>query len=129
MNMQLRKFLKKAVVLSVVSAAYAVWLWKDLELGTVLLSANVLSVVGMSFFVWGLIGLVHNMHALAAFTYSLRYVMHMVRNVRNKDDATNKEVITYVDYVASIEKRENIPWCFLAAAGFTALSIVLWLLR
>lgn len=129
MDIQLRKFLKKAVVLSVASAAYAVWLWKDLALGTVLLSSNVLSVVGMSFFVWGLIGLVHNMHALAALTYSLRYVMHMVRNVRNKDAATGKEVISYVDYVASIEKRENIPWCFLAAAGFTALSVVLWLLR
>lgn len=127
MNAKLRKFLKKAVIVTAVSAGYAVWLWHGMGLGFLRVSANALSVVGMVFFVWGLMGLVHNTHALAAFTYSMRYVLHLVRNVRNKDDATNKNVITYVDYVASIEKRENIGWCMIAAGGFTLLSLVFWL--
>lgn len=128
MNYELRKFLKKAVIVTVVSVGYAVWLWHGMGLGFLRVSANALSVVGMVFFVWGLMGLVHNTHALAAFTYSMRYVLHLVRNVRNRDDATNKDVITYVDYVASIEKRHNIGWCMIAGAAFTLLSLVLWLL-
>lgn len=128
MKDSLRKFLTKSVAVALASALYAIWLWKDTELTIIQLAANVLSVVGMVFIVWGLIGLVHNAHALAAFTYSFRYVMHIVRNARNKDDTTNKRVITYAEYVETIEKRDNIPWCFIAGAIFTAISVVLWLI-
>lgn len=128
MNVMLRKFLRKAAIVAIAFGGYSVWLWHGLGLGFLRVAANALSVIGMVMFVWGLMGLVHNTHALAAFTYSLRYVLHMVRNVRNKDDATNKDVISYVDYVAAMDKRENVAWCMIAAAGFTLLSLLLWLL-
>ncbi len=127
MKEEFRKFLTKSIAIALAAALYAIWLWKDAGLAPVQLAANVISVVGMVFMVWGLIGLVHNAHALAAFTYSFRYVMHIIRNARNKDDVTNKSVITYAEYVETIEKRENVAWCFIAGAIFTAISLVLWL--
>ena len=128
MNDTLRKFLKKATIVTVLSAAYALWFWKDAGLSAGLLCANVLSVIGMVFFVWGLLGLVHNTHAMAAFSYSFRYVMNMVRNLKNNDAATDEAIIEYHEYVSSYEKRGNVLWCFAAAAGFTVLSLVLWFL-
>jgi hypothetical protein len=58
----------------------------------------------------------------------LSYVMNMVRNLKNRDDATDERIIEYHEYVASYDKRDNLLWCFIAAAGFTVLSLALWLL-
>ena len=128
MSYSFRKFLKKSVVVTILSVGYALWLWWEKDLGLLRLASNTLSVVGMVFFIWGLLGLVHNTHAMAAFSYSFRYVMNMVRNLKNRDDATDERIIEYHEYVASYEKRDNILWCFIAAAGFTALSMALWYL-
>ena len=128
MSNYLRKFLKKAILITVVSACYALWLWRDAGFGVGRLCANVLSVVGMVFFIYGLIGLVHNTHALAAFSYSFRYVAHMVRNLRNRDAVTGKDIITYPDYVASYTKWKDVHLVFAAAAVFTVLSLVNWAL-
>lgn len=128
MSYTFRNFLKKAIVVTVLSAAYALWFWKDAGLGAGLLCANVLSVIGMVFFIWGLLGLVHNTHAMAAFSYSFRYVMNMVRNLKNHDDATDEPIIEYHEYVASYEKRDNVPWCFVVAVAFTAVSLAIWYL-
>lgn len=128
MSDTLRKFLKKAVVITVLSTVYALWFWKDAGLSAGLLCANVLSVVGMVFFVYGLIGLVHNTHALGAFTYSFRYVVNMVRNARNRDDATDKEIISYPEFVASYVKWPDVHLAFIAAAILIVLSLVLWFL-
>lgn len=128
MSYDFRVFLKKSIVVTVLSAAYGLWFWRDAGLSAGLLCANVLSLVGLVFFVWALLGVVHNVHAMAAFSYSFRYVMNMVRNARNRDAATDENIIEYHEYVASYEKRKNVPWCFLAAAAFTALSLILWLI-
>ena len=128
MSYSFRTFLKKSVVVTILSAGYALWLWWDNHLGLLRLLSNPLSVVGMVFFVWGLLGLVHNTHAMAAFSYSFRYVMNMVRNLKNRDDATDERIIEYHEYVASYDTRDNLLWCFIAAAGFTVLSLALWLL-
>ena len=128
MSYSLRKFLKKSTIVTILAVGYSIWLWWGKNLGLLRLAANTLSVVGMVFFVWGLLGLVHNTHAMAAFSYSFRYVVNMVRNLKNRDDATDEEIIEYHEYVASYEKRDNILWCFIAAAGFTVLSLALWFL-
>lgn len=128
MSYSFRKFLKKSVVVSSLAAGYALWLWWGKDLGLLRLLANAFSVVGMVFFVWGLLGLVHNTHAMAAFSYSFRYVFNMVRNLKNRDDATDERIIEYHEYVAGYDKRDNVPWCFIAAAGFTVLSLALWFL-
>ncbi len=126
MGHTLRKFLKKAAVITLLSAGYALWLWRDSALDRALLTANVLSVVGMVFFVIGLFGLVHNTKALAAFTYSFRFVANMVRNARNRDAATDEEIISYPDYLAQKEKWPTVPLYLLAAALFTGLSLLIW---
>ena len=128
MSYKFRKFLKKSVILTVLSICYSLWFWRNDGLAFLRLLANTLSVAGMAFFVWGLINLVHNTHALAAFSYSFRYVVNMVRDLKNRDAATNEPIIEYHEYVSSYEKRENVLWCFVIGAVLTALSLILWYL-
>ena len=53
MSYSFRKFLKKSVVVTILSAGYALWLWWEKDLGLLRLASNTLSVVGMVFFIWG----------------------------------------------------------------------------
>ncbi len=128
MKYELRKFLKKAAVITLLSGGYSIWLWRDSVLPLPLLIANILSVIGMVFLVVGLFGLVHNTKALAAFTYSFRFVANMVRNARNRDAATDEEIISYPDYRDQSEKWPTVPYYLAAAALFIGLSLLIWAL-
>ncbi len=124
MKFELRKFIKKAALITAVSAAYSLWLWKDAGKDFWRLCSDVTSVIGLVFLVIGVFSLVHNLRGLVAFTYSFRYVGNMIRNVRNRDAATDETIPGYVEYRNDVETWKNAPLYLIAAALFTGISLV-----
>lgn len=123
---KVKRFWKKAVIITLIGFVYPLWLWKDSDMSAGLLAANVCSVVSLLFFVYGIVGVLHNVHALAAFTYSFRYVAHMVKNARNRDTLTDQEIPSYADYIASYEKWEDVPVAFAFFGVTFVLFLFIW---
>ncbi len=126
MKYQFRNFLKKAVIIILIGSVYSLWFWRDAGLPLVQLLSNGCSVIGMVFLVVGLFALVHDANGLTAFTYSFRFVGNMIRNVRNKDAATDESVPDYVEYRNSVDAWGTGPLYLLAAVLFIGASLLLW---
>ncbi len=124
MKFELGKFIKRAALIIAIAIAYSLWLWKDSGKDLWRLCSDVTSVIGLVFLVVGVFSLVHNMRGLVAFTYSFRYVGNMIRNVRNRDAATDETIPGYVEYRNEVETWSNAPLYLIAAVLFIGISLV-----
>lgn len=122
----LGQYWKLICIIIALATGYSLWLWRDTSMDTVLLISNVLSVNALLFLLVGLAGLVHNTHALAIFTYSTRYLAHLFRNLRDRDELTNEPMIGYAEYVDSYAKWTYVSAAFVCFFIFLGLSLLVW---
>ena len=111
-----------------IGTGYSLWLWRDAAVEPVLLVSNICSVISLLFLLVALFGTMHNIHALAVFSYGFRYMNHMLRNAWNRDELTEEPMIGYADYVQSYEKWTSVPLSYLFFFIFLALSLLVWFL-
>ena len=109
----------------ILGALYSLWLWRDAAMSK-LLVANVLSVIAMLFLIVAIAGVLHNVHAMAAFSYSFRYLSHLFRNLRDRDMLTNEKMISYADYIKGYTKWKTVPVSILFFFIFMVLSMAVW---
>lgn len=124
----LRHYWKKAAIIIAVGTGYSLWLWRDTAVEPVLLVSNILSVIAFLFLLVALFGTMHNVHALAVFSYGTRYMAHLMRNVIDRDELTNEPMISYADYVQSYSKWTSVPLSYLFFLIFLGLSLLVWFL-
>lgn len=125
---EMRSYWKKACLVMILGAAYSLWLWRDADMERTLLLSNVLAVIAMLFFLVALAGVLHNLHALAAFSYGLRYVAHIFRNFRDRDELTGERMISYADYIQTYKRWKSVPLSFSLFGIFLLLSLAVWFL-
>lgn len=118
---------KMPCIVTAVGAAYSLWLWRDAAMSTLLIS-NILSVIAMLFFMVAIAGILHNIHAMAAFSYSFRYLSHIFRNLRDRDMLTNEKMMSYADYIQGYTKWKSVPVSFAFFFIFLTLSMAVWLI-
>lgn len=104
---------------------YSFWLWRDAVMSK-LFAANVLSVIAMLFLVTAIAGVLHNVHAMAAFSYSFRYLSHLFRNLKDRDMLTNEKMMSYADYIQGYRKWKTVPASFFFFFIFISLSMAVW---
>ena len=122
------RYWKFVCIIVALATGYSLWLWRNTSMDMVLLISNILSVNALLFLLVGLAGLVHNTHALAIFTYSTRYLAHLIRNLRDRDELTNEPMIGYAEYVKAYTQWSYVSTAFLFFFIFLALSLLVWFL-
>ena len=125
---ELRRYWKKACTVIALGTVYCLWLWRDVAMEPVLFISNVLAVISLLFLLIALAGVMHNIHALSIFSYSMRYLSHLFRNLRNRDELTGEPMIGYSDYIQSYKKWNTVPVSFLLFFIFISLSLLVWFL-
>ena len=123
-----RHYWKKAAAVIAAGAGYSLWLWHSSAMEPVLFISNMFSVISLLFLLVALFGTMHNVHALAVFSYGFRYMNIMLRNAWNRDALTEEPMISYADYVQSYRKWTSVPMSYLFFIIFMVLSLLVWFL-
>lgn len=121
----LREFLPTAGVLTLVGIALSFLLRHNFGTDGLLYFVDLLFLIGMVFFTYGLIHLVGNVDMFASLAYGVRVLRDIFAN-RQQRASTLKE--GYLEYRKSRKKHRDIWFLMGFAAGFFALSILVHLI-
>jgi hypothetical protein len=118
-------FWKKALLVSFLGILVSVFLLSASVGSRSTFFTDALFWVGMSFFVFGLASLSHNMGAFNGLIYGAKCAFEVFRG-RQK---TSRQMIDgYVDFCSDRRRFKDVPQLMVCAFTFFSLSVISWLI-
>lgn len=110
--------LKTAATLTVV-ALVCVWIrGQGVVVTGAMLVSDVCFALGMAFLIWGMIGLLGNVHMFTSFTYGMKSMKRLFRGERMKALEAKED---YLTYRSSRRRHDDVP--FLLGVGAVCLLL------
>lgn len=119
------RWLKTTAVLTALALA-AVWLrGRSTELTGAMLISDLCFAEGMTFLIWGTIGLLGNMHMFTSFTYGVKYMKRLFCGERADARAAKDD---YLAYRSSRRHHDDVAFLLGVGAVFMMISVAAALL-
>lgn len=117
--------LKTAAVLTAAALAF-VWIrGKSAAVTGAVLISDVCFALGMAYLIWGMIGLLGNLHMFTSFTYGVKSVKRLFRGERMNPGEAKED---YLTYRSSRRHHDDVPFLLGVGAVLMMLSVAAALL-